>query len=491
MSSSTKKIVSSTAVYGVGKMLRGLSSIILLPLYTTYLTVADYGLIELISIVLDLTVLLLGARVTVGVFKFYSDAPDTRAKAKLIGTAMLLLVAVNLLAVFIVYLFTDTIVQLLDAPDNFGVALRVFSVSLVFAACNEIYFAYLRIEDRPIYYVAINFLKLMLQITLNIVFIAYMEIGYWGIILGAVISNFVVTIIFTVKLMPRIGFGFGLDQCKNLISFSWPIILSSIGMYYMTFGDRYFIQHYHTIETVGIYALAYKFGFMLFSLIWVPFSTYWSAKQFDYAKQPGAETLFGNVFLFANVVLITAAAGMVVLTPGFIHVFAQKEYWPAIDVVPWIVAAYVLQCWTEYVRFGILNAAKTRYIVYATYITVILITGLYFFWIPPEGAMGAAKATFVAFFVRFGMIYYFSQQLFRIDFPWSRLISLIVYFSGLSFFAISIIPDETWALPLKACIIVFGMILLFFTPVIEKQHRLYARQAIRKLTGDMIKKVSG
>lgn len=366
-------------------MLRGISSFILLPLYTKYLTVGDYGLIELLSIVLDLAVLLLGARVAVGVFKFYSDAPDSKSKAKVIGTAMLLLIAVNLFAIFIIYFFTDTIVQLLDAPDNFGIALRVFSVSLMFSACNEIYFACLRIDDKPVQYVAMNFIKLIIQIALNIFIIVYLDKGFWGIILGAVISNLVVTIIFTSKLMPRIGFGFGLDQCKNLINFSWPIIVSSIGMYYITFGDRYFIQYYHTIETVGIYALAYKFGFMLFALLWAPFSTYWSASQFDHAKQPGAETLFGHVFLFANVVLITAAAGMVVLTPGFIHVFAQKEYWPAIDVVPWIVAAYVLQCWTEYVRFGILNAAETRYIAYATYVTVVLITGLYFYGFHSRG----------------------------------------------------------------------------------------------------------
>lgn len=491
MSSTAKNIASSTAIYGLGTMIRGISSFILLPLYTTYLTVADYGLVELLSIVLDLTVLLLGSRVAVGVFKFYSDAPDHRSKGKVIGTAMLLLIAVKLFAIFVIYLLTDTIVQLLNAPDDFGMALRVFSLSLLFGACNEIYYGYLRIENKPIQYVAMNFIKLMLQIALNIFFIVYLEKGYWGIILGAVISNFIMTVIFTVNLLPRIGIGFSMGQCRNLISFSWPIIVSSLGMYYITFGDRFFIQHYHTIETVGIYALAYKFGFMLFALIWSPFSTHWSANQFNYAKQPGAETLFGNMFLYANIVLISAAAGMIVLTPGFIHIFAQKEYWPAIDVVPWIVAAYVLQCWTEYTRFGILNAAKTHYIAYATYITVILITGLYFLWIPPDGAIGAAKATLLAFAVRFGFIYYFSQQLFRIDVPWPRLLLLIIYFSSLSLFVVVAIPDEIWFLPLKACIILLAMILLFFTPIIEKQHRLYVRQAIHKFSGDMIKKVSG
>jgi O-antigen/teichoic acid export membrane protein len=490
MSDSAKKIASSTAIYGVGTMLRGISSFILLPLYTTYLSVGDYGLIELLSIVLDLTVLLLGSRVAVGVFKFYSDAPDHQTKGRVIGTAMLLLIAVNLIAILAIYLLTDTIVQALDAPEGFGTALRVFSISLLFGACNEIYFSYLRIEDKPIQYVTMNFIKLMLQIALNILFIVYLEKGYWGIIFGAVLSNVIVTAIFTVKLLPRIGFGFSREQSKALVSFSWPIIVSSLGMYYITFGDRYFIQHYHTIETVGIYALAYKFGFMLFALIWAPFSTYWSASQFDYAKKPGAAILFGNVFLFANVALITAAAGMVVLTPGFIHIFAQKEYWPAVDVVPWIVAAYVLQCWTEYIRFGILNSTKTKYLAYATYTTVFLITVLYFYWIPLEGALGAAKATLVAFIVRLGIIYYFSQKFFRIDFPWSRISLLIIYFATLSFFMIAVIPDALWLLPLKGCMVLFAMVFLFFTPIIEKQHRLYARQAVQKLFSDTIKKIS-
>lgn len=49
--------------------------------------------------VLDLKVLL-GSRVAVGVFKCYSDTPDHPSKGQVIGTAMLLLIAVNLFAIF-------------------------------------------------------------------------------------------------------------------------------------------------------------------------------------------------------------------------------------------------------------------------------------------------------------------------------------------------------------------------------------------------------
>jgi len=57
-------------------------------------------------------------------------------------------------------------------------------------------------------------------------------------------------------------------------------------------------------------------------------------------------------------------------------------------------------------------------------------------------------------------------------------------------FVVSVIPDELWALPLEGYIVLFAMMFLFFTPIIEKQHRLYARQAARKFSGEMIKKDS-
>ena len=311
----TAHIISRTAIYGTGTMLRGLASFLLLPLYTTYLTPADYGLVELISIVIDLTIILLGSRVAVGIFKYYSDAGSATEKSRVIGSALFLLLIVNVLSLVILFASADGLARILQAPEGFAGALRVLSIALVFGAVNEIFFSYLRIKDRPVQYVLVNLFKLLMQMTLNIILIVYMEAGYWGIILGAVLSNAILAILFTLWLMPEIGFHIGRKQCRDLVSFSLPIILSSVGMYYITFGDRYFLQYFWGTDTVGVYALAYKFGFMLFALVWVPFSTYWGAQQYEHAKQQGAGKLFGIVFFFANAILLTAAAGIIVLTP--------------------------------------------------------------------------------------------------------------------------------------------------------------------------------
>ena len=473
-------IISQTAIYGIGTILRGLASFILLPLYTSYLTTADYGLVELLSIVLDLTTLLLGSRVKIGIFKYYSDAPDVTEKNGVIGSALFLILIVNAFAFAILFFNAEGLAGFLQAPEGFDNALRVFSLSIVFGGVNEIFYGYLRIRDRPVQYVATNLFKLITQVTFNIIFIVYMGMGYWGIILGTVLSNAIQTILFSLWFMPRIGFRIGRSHCRNLVTFSLPIIFSSLGMYYITFGDRYFIKYYQGIDAVGVYALAYKFGFMLFALVWGPFSTFWSAKQFDFAKQPGAEKLFGNVFFYANILLLTAAAGMFVLAPPFIHHFSQPGYWSAVDVIPWIVAAYVIQCWTEYIRFGILQAAQTRYIVYATLITVIFITLLYFYWIPREGPVGAAKATLAAFIVRFGFIYYFAQRLFPIAIPWVRLFSLMMYFTIIGYFLATLEMPDKWAFFLKGASVILGLVVLFLTPIVSSEDRGYVWSYVRR-----------
>ncbi|MGB7934294.1 MAG: oligosaccharide flippase family protein [Gammaproteobacteria bacterium] len=476
-------IISRTAIYGIGTILRGLASFILLPLYTSYLTAADYGLVELLSIVLDLTILLLGSRVAVGVFKFYSDAPDAAEKNRVIGSALFLMLIANAVALVVLFFTAEGLSIVLQAPEGFDNALRVFALSIVFGGINEIYYGYLRIEDHPVQYVAANLFKLITQIALNIFFIVYMGMGYWGIILGTVLSNAIQTTLFALWLMPGIGFRIGRTHCRNLVTFSLPIILSSLGMYYITFGDRYFIQYFQGIDAVGVYALAYKFGFMLFALVWAPFSTFWSAQQFDYAKQPGAAKLFGNVFFFTNILLVTAAAGISVLAPHFIHLFSQPGYWGAIDVIPWIVAAYVIQCWTEYMRFGILQAAQTRYIAYATFITVFFITLFYIYWIPHEGPVGAAKATLAAFIIRFGFVYFYAQRLFPIAIPWVRLISLLMYFTIISFSLVLLKMPDKWAFFVKGFAVALGLFVLFLTPIVSSGDRenvwLYVRQNLK------------
>lgn len=477
--SHAKQIIQKSFVYAVGNILRGLASFIMLPVYTRYLTPKDYGTIELISVALDLTLLLLGARVAVGIFKYYSDAPSLTEKNRVIVTALALMAGVHLLAVVIIALLHRPIAELLGTSRDFGIALSVYAISAIFAAINEVFFSYLKILDRAITYVSVNLLKLVVQLGLNIYLIAYLEMNYWGVIWSAVISSILVTALFSFWFFPTIGLSISKEYSKKLVQFSLPIIVASLAMYYITFSSRYYLQYFTNIDSVGIYALANKFGMMLVSLVAVPFSEYWSARQFDMAKTEKADQLFGNIFFYLSLILFGATTGLLVLVEDFVHLSATKPYWPAIPVIPWLAGSYVLQAWGDYFRFGCFYANQNRFITYASFATVVVITGLYLVFIPEQGALGAAKAIFIANAIRFAIIYFYGQRLFFMDVPWPRIIGCAVYFGLATALIDRIALSGAYGMLVKSSITCVLFAACFATPLIAANHRNILHTKIR------------
>ena len=193
------------------------------------------------------------------------------------------------------------------------------------------------------------------------------------------------------------------------------------------------------------------------------------ARQFEYARGPDTHRFFGTLFLYLNFVLIPAAVGVVVLTPHFLRIFATADYAPAIALVPWIVAAAIVQCWTDYLRFGIFHASRNRHLTYGTLISVVLVTLLYVWWIPREGALGAAKASFVAFAVRLGYFAAVGSNSFPIDVPWGRFAVLSACFLAAHALLAS------WSLPDGIAMVVKEIvaiaIALAASPLTFPQHR--------------------
>src|SRR5262245_33413621 len=75
------------AIYGLGTVLAKLASFIMLPIYTRYLTPADYGVLELLSMTIDLIGMLTGMTLTASVFPFYTEARSSGKEKEVMTTA--------------------------------------------------------------------------------------------------------------------------------------------------------------------------------------------------------------------------------------------------------------------------------------------------------------------------------------------------------------------------------------------------------------------
>ena len=182
--------------------------------------------------------------------------------------------------------------------------------------------------------------------------------------------------------LPRVGFRFSVSRARELFSYSLPIILASVPDYLITFGDRYFLQVHFGEDSVGVYSLGYRFGFILISLVWMPFMIFWEARQFELYKTGNPERQFGSIFLYVNMILLPAAFFISIASPMVIKILANESFWSAISIVPIILGAYVIHAWTEFCKFGLLQAKKTSHIAVITFFTMVVVMILYYYLIP-------------------------------------------------------------------------------------------------------------
>src|SRR5204862_3523796 len=106
-------------VYAAGLVLSKAVAFVMLPVYTRYLTPADYGLLQLLDMVLEVASIVAGSRLGAGIFRYYHKADSTEGRRAVLSTAAVVLGATYAFAATLLYWFSPTIAQVvLGGPKD-------------------------------------------------------------------------------------------------------------------------------------------------------------------------------------------------------------------------------------------------------------------------------------------------------------------------------------------------------------------------------------
>ena len=472
MSVRGNKIISHGRIYLIGNILQRCVSFVMLPIYTRFLTPADYGTIELLSMILDFVGIILGLRIAESIFRFYAEYDDQKDKNEVITTAIYLVFFLNIIGILLIYATSGFLTKLIFNDTSQRYNLMLFSLTLLLHVFIEIPMIYIRAKQRPWIFITFSMLKLILQLSLNIIFVVVMNLHVLGVIYSAVATSATMGIILIGFTIKSCGISFSVAKAKKLISFSLPLILTGIISFYITFGDRYFLRVYGGLDEVGIYSLAYKFGFLLTFLIVNPFNAIWDSEKYNIAKVDGNVKKFGDIFIHYTTLIIFVCIGLTIFVKDVLQIMAAPEFWGAAPIVPVILAAYFTNAMSAYVNLGILLRNRTIEITYGTVIAGLVITVGYLMLIPLYGAMGAALATMLAFGARSVWVYFRAKRLFDMELSWGFVLALILLW--LLIYAIShvsynfpLLLSITW----NSILLLSVLVILLVTPLLPKHVR--------------------
>jgi O-antigen/teichoic acid export membrane protein len=480
-----RRLFKHTAIYGLGNVLNKAVGFVLIPFYTHYLTPGDYGTLELLDLSTALVGLLLNIWMNASVVRYYHDYDDRKNRREVVSTA---LVATSVVAACVssAGLFCAKGVSrlVLKSPAFYSYVWLV-SFTLFFSCLNSVSWSYLRARQRSALIVIANCVSLVMTLTLNIYFIAVLKTGLVGILYSGLISNALVTTGLTVMTVKEVGLGFNFAKLKALAVFGLPLIVTSAAAFVLNFSDRFFLQRYSTISTVGIYALGYKFGFMLSFLVIQPFMMIWGARMYEVARRGDAGETFSRLFAYFFLVLTAAALGLSVAIKDVIAVIAAPQFHEAYRIVPVVALAYLCYGMSYYFQTGIFVQKRTMYLAIIGLASAGANLLLNFLLIPHYGAMGAAWATVLSFLLMAVLTYISSQSVYRIPYSLSRMVlpaaaAIVIYLASTLFTIHSWIVD----LGLKLLFIPLFGITMLVLGFFDESEVSKLRQSVQQAWGE-------
>jgi O-antigen/teichoic acid export membrane protein len=206
-----------------------------------------------------------------------------------------------------------------------------------------------------------------------------------------------------------------------MLRFGAPLIFANSGLFVLHFSDRFFLQHLRSLEAVGIYALGYKFGYMLNFLVVQPFFVMWQARMYHIHAHPDHRDIFKRIFALYSVGLIYAGLAMSLFSSEMITVMAEAKYAASQDVIPVVVLSYVFYGISYYGQLGMLLTDHTRTIGIIGAVLAAVNLGLNYVLVLKFGMMGAAFATALSFALLAGISYWQSLRVFDLRLGMSRM----------------------------------------------------------------------
>jgi O-antigen/teichoic acid export membrane protein len=226
-------------------------------------------------------------------------------------------------------------------------------------------------------------------------------------------------------LVRSVGIHFCASAARRLARYGLPLVATQIATFVSTFGDRYVLNRHADMATVGLYALAYQFGFLLAMVGSMPVDLVWEPIRFGMAERPDRDRVLSRAFVYLNLLLISAALGITLFAADVLRVMTLPAFYPAARIVPIVLIAYIFQSWTGMQDVGIHLRERTEFITVANWVAASVAIAGYFLLIPRWLGLGAAVATVIAFGVRYLIIVRVSLRLLPVQYQWRPVMRII------------------------------------------------------------------
>lgn len=461
-----KEISKHSIIYTISNFLTKATGLILIPIYTRYLTTSDYGIVSnVLAIINFLSVLyIFGMNAVWGRFFFDFKDKSPEQKAFLGSTFFLLFFAglgLNTLLSFTGKGLFHSIIPELDFNPFVLLAIWTAFFGVVFNLKLTLF----RVRQQSWQFGVISFGRFLLTVVATIYAVAILRYGAYGKVFAqfAVWGLFFLIALWLLK--KDLAFRLKNPKLKSALKYALGVLPHSLSGSVMNIIDRVILTNIKGLAATGIYTVGFQFGSIMqlivfsFNLSWSPFFMKTAQEKGEEAKQ-----IFSRLSTYYVIVMYIIALSITLFGADMIYLFTTKNYFGAIQVIPVYVFNFVIY------GFYFMASAKIFYVKKAVkYLALITFTAaginiaFNFLLIPGMGMMGAAWARFISSVCLFIIVHVVSQKFYYIPYEYKKILGSTAPLVAalIAFFLIRPLFANSYFLLIIFKIVLIGLYLLY------------------------------
>lgn len=393
-----KNLLKNTIIYSIGEIFPKIISFLLLPVFTSYLTTSDYGIISYTNSVMFFLLVIASLALNTYLLREYFNVETQNDKEKLIGNVFTIILIFNLFLLLVSYTLGPLIVKYSGIKIAF---FPYFSLSILnnfFEVFSIVPLIIFRVKEKAIFYVVTNSLRAILLFIVTYILVVHFEWGILGNFYGRLFVNggFAIIYLFVVLRYAKLNINFTL--AKKALKFSLPLIPGSIGFLLMSMSDRIILERYVSLSDIGIYSVAYTVAFSLSIIIQGGYRSFEPEIYREYGKENFnlfIEKLHG---LFMTVIFIIAIS-LSLFAKELLMIMTKGGFVNGYVLIPIILIGVIATGQNAILGSIVIAENKTKVSSYATIFGGIISVLFNLLLIPFYGIYSAAFATAVAYLV--------------------------------------------------------------------------------------------
>ncbi|HEY4612094.1 MAG TPA: oligosaccharide flippase family protein [Bacteroidota bacterium] len=481
-----KTVSKETLIYGLGNAAGSVISLLLLPLYTKYLTPAEFGYLSVLLVVQSVVEMTAVFGLSSALFRYYLMAPNEAEKKIVMNTCFWVQALFVVVVAGVSVPFSGTLSWALFGSHEVSLHLVFVMLTGVLSAFGALFFSLMRAEQKSIQFAIAQVVKITLLLGTNIYMVAVLQRGYAGIILGNVLVNGFIAVILVIWFARYIDFSFSHEYSLKLLRFAGPIYVVNGFFFVLNLSDRFFLNHFLSPAEVGLYSFGNRIGSAVMIGVVAPFSTAIVPYAMSIAREEHFPRTFAKLSKYFVLLLSFLSVSIFYFSNEIIILISNVSYLHASGIVGPILLSSIL--YGLFYNLGIaIDIVEKTYLATAVVFAGALVSlGVNYLAIPVLGIYGSALASCLSNAVLCFLMYYVCQKHYPIPYEvgaFLKLMGILIVYVAIYYGLTGTDIDPSTEIVLKSILCIAFPVVLFVFRVFDEKERQYGLGLLRSGAG--------